>query len=299
LYLICLIGCVGFYIAYREWMAGLFLVAMLLLPWFCLLVSLPAMLMLQLEAFPDLSIRKGEQTPLYLKMRSPFPAPSLAWKFRISSAYGGKVKTMKRENMFQAAHCGCYTVSIRRGRKYDYLGLFCLPFGKKIEQKIYVFPRKEQVQNVPDLQHSFKPIWKPKPEAFSENYDLRLYRSGDSLRQIHWKLSSKTGKYILREPIVAQRGLMVLSMVLNGTPDELDRKLGRTLYLSDMLLSKELTHELHCLSAEGVRIFKISSKEELLRAIQQLLCMQLSDKNDMPTVHAAWHYHIGGEILEA
>ncbi len=295
LYLVSLIGCVGFYIAYREWMAWLFLLTVLLLPWFCLLVSLPAMLTVRLSAFEDVALTVGQQMELKLKLRSPLPAPPLGWKYCIMSSYDRRKQNLKHENVFHAEHCGCYHVRIRSGWKYDYLGLFRLPFGRKLEQKIYVLPRRIRVENFPSLKRYLAAAWRPMPQTFSENHDLRAYRPGDSIRQIHWKLSSKTGKFILREPIVAQRGVMVLSLILGGDAEELDRKLGRLLYLSELLLAQDLPHEIHCLCDNGVEIFGISDERELRKTIMHLLTLPLTQKADMPPVKAAWHYHVGGE----
>ncbi len=294
-----LIGCFGFYVGYREWMAGLFLLAMLLLPWFCLLVSLPAMLTVRLSVFADSMLIVGQQTTLHLKLHSPLPAPPLGWKFQIVSSRDGKKQKKIRDNVFYAEHCGCYRVRVRSGWKYDYLGLFRIPFGRKLEQKVYVLPQKVAVENLPSLKRYMAATWKPKPETFSENYDLRLYRPGDSLRQIHWKLSSKTGKLILREPIVAQRGVLALSVILSGSAEEIDRKLGRILYLSELFLSKELKHEVHCLCGEGVKVFFITNEWELNQMLLHLLELPMSKRTDMPTIKAAWHHHVGGETDEA
>lgn len=35
------------------------------------------------------------------------------------------------------------------------------------------------------------------------NYDVREYREGDSLKQVHWKLSAKLNRLLIREPLAA------------------------------------------------------------------------------------------------
>ena len=52
LYLAVMLGLIVFYIAYQKWMAWLLLLAVLWLPAFSLLVSLPAMLTVRLSAGP-------------------------------------------------------------------------------------------------------------------------------------------------------------------------------------------------------------------------------------------------------
>ncbi len=295
LYLVSLIGCIVFYIAYREWMAWLFLLTVLLLPWFSLLISLPAMCLLRITAFPDKIAHKDEWVPLYLKMRAVLPAPPLSWKFKLTSNYEPKRTIAIVSDEFYAKHCGCYQLEVKRGRKYDYLGLFRFPFGKKIRQKIYVFPKPIVVDDIPALDRYLFGAWKPKPDGFSENHELRLYRPGDSLRHIHWKLSAKTGKFIFREPMVPIRGVLALTMNLSGSAKQIDTKLGKLLYLSRYLLEKELPHELHCRWLNEKHVFHISNEQELINVLYKLLIATPCTDDDLPDVQASWMYHIGGE----
>ena len=87
-------------------------------------------------------------------------------------------------------------------------------------------------------------------------------------------------------------------MILSGTPDEIDRKLGRFLYLSELFLSRELPFEFHCLSGGGLRVFSIANEREQNDAIGRVLELSLSAEAEMPPIQAAWHYHIGGEAYE-
>ncbi len=298
LYLVSLIGCFGFYIAYREWMAGLFLLAMLLLPWFCLLISLPAMLSVRLVASPDQMLKIGEQMSLFLKMRSVLPAPALTWRFQVTSSFSREKKIYKRENVFQAEHCGCYRVRVSRGRKYDYLGLFRLPFGRKLCQKIYVLPQKIPIGSLEKLQRALDVTWVPKPQTFSENHELRLYRPGDSLRQIHWKLSSKTGKFIIREPMAPQCKNLSIGMVLSGTADALDCKVGRLLFLTDYFLSQKLVFDLHCLCGDGLHSFRIETERDAHNAVCGLLESPPAEYSGRLPTDCTCNYCIGGETDE-
>ena len=84
-------------------------------------------------------------------------------------------------------------------------------------------------------------------------------------------------------------------IVWDGTPDELDDKLGRLLYVSQTLLKQELAHELHCLTGDGVKICAIADETTLNAAMAELLCARPASEGDAPSVQASWQYHIGGE----
>ena len=140
--------------------------------------------------------------------------------------------------------------------------------------------------------------WRPKfGGGYAENHELRLYRPGDNLNQVHWKLTAKTGKWMLREPMEPQRGLVLLTMELRGTPEELDRKLGRLLWLGNHLLEKNISFRLRVLTGQGLEDREIASAQQLLEQLDALLCSPAAAEGSLPdpAAPASWHYHIGGE----
>lgn len=300
LYLISLIGCIGFYVAYGQWLSWLLLMALVFLPLFSLLLSLPAMLLLKVRFSFPCSVSLGEQISLKPQMKDPLPFPLFSWQYRITNHYTGEMRKQKDDAPLLAKHCGCIRLELRKARKYDYLGLFRWRLCPRITQEILVLPRPVPVENLPSLKRYLAARWKPKAGGgFAENYELRVYRSGDNLRQIHWKMAAKTGKLITREPTIPIRGRMALTMCLSGSPDEIDEKLGKLLYVSQYLLKQELSHELHCLTGDGMKVYTVSDQQTLDAAIAELLRADVAVTQEMPTVHASWLYHIGGECNEA
>jgi uncharacterized protein (DUF58 family) len=155
-----------------------------------------------------------------------------------------------------------------------------------------------------DLTSLDQPIpkaWRPKPGGgYAENHELRLYRPGDNIQQIHWKLSSKTGKLILREPMEPIQGLFLLRLDLNGSPEVLDRKLGRLLWLGNQLLERELPFRIQALTGKGILNLPVSREAQLLRALDRLLlsCPAVEGSLlDRPEL-ADWQYFIGGDANE-
>ncbi len=295
LYLVALIGCTGFYIAYGRWLSWLLLMALVFLPLFSLLLSLPAMLLLKVRFSIPGAVQIGEQISLKPELNCPLPRPLVSWQYRISAPYSGETRKQKDATPLIARHCGCIKLELRKPRKYDYLGLFRWRLCRRFTQEILVWPKPVPVENLPSLKRYLAARWKPKPGGgFAENYELRVYRPGDNLRQIHWKLAAKTGKLITREPSVPVRGKMVLTMRLSGQPDEIDAKLGKLLYISQYLLKMELSHELHCLTGDGMKVYAISDTQTMEAAMAELLCAGVTVEREMPKIRASWLYHIGG-----
>ena len=165
-----------------------------------------------------------------------------------------------------------------------------------------VLPEPVKPDILPDLSQYFSQTWHPKHGGgFSENHELRQFRPGDSLNQIHWKMSAKIGALMLREPIEPEQGRMLLSMELNGLPEEIDRKLGRFLWLSKWLIKHQVPYDFCVLTGNGIENWTIHEEDDLDQCLLQLFCMPCAPTGTLfeGKQMTAWQYHIGGEPGEA
>lgn len=300
-YLAALIGCVVLFWAYRQWLSWLLLMIVICLPWFSFLVSLPAMLMTSITVrCPDM-IPIGESAEAVFVGSCALPIPPVKGKILVQRTLTGEQWLIPSAGNLPTEHCGELLLSPKRVWICDYLGLLRLPVRKKQAATTLVRPVPVADTEPPDLSRYLIDAWKPKPGGgFAENHELRLYRPGDNLRQLHWKLSAKTGKLILREPMEALRGLALLTMELTGSPEELDVKLGRLQWLSRYLLSKEVSHQVHCLTGQGMETFLVKAETDVWDMIDTLLRAPGAPKGMHPNyIHASWSYHIGGDRHEA
>lgn len=295
-YTVALLGCVVFYWAYREWLSWFLLMLLLLLPWFSLLVSLPAMLTCRAEVTCAQAVERGAETALIWQGRSPFPLPSLTGKLTVQNRLCGITKRLRSGEDLPTEHCGLLQIDLRRPRCHDYLGLFSLPIRRRSQATVLVRPVPLAPAEVPDMSRYQVNMWRPKPGGgFSENHELRLYRPGDSLKQVHWKLSAKTGKLIFRESMEPVRSHLLLTLNLRGTPDSIDNKLGRLLWMSCYLLDCELHHQIQCFTGTGIACYDITCPEDLHRSVDALLRAVPALEGEPSFSPATWRYHIGGE----
>ena len=296
-YLTALVGCLVFYIAYGEWFSYLLLWAVMGLPWLSLAVSLPAILRFRVSIAGTDRVRQGVAGEAWLQGTCSLPMPPFRGRIRMERCITGETWRHRESQDLPTDHCGGIRAWVERPRVCDYLGLFSFPAHGPGQKTILVRPIPRPVPEPPDLQRYLAGVWKPKfGGGYAENHELRLYRPGDSLNQVHWKLSAKTGKLILREPMEPQRGLLLLTMTLRGTPEEIDRKFGRLLWMGSCLLEQGLSFELRTLTADGVQFWGITSEQELARAVDRLLCCRGAEGSIRDLLFAAsWQYHIGGE----
>ena len=287
-----------FYLAYGEWFSFLVLVLLLGLPWLSLVVSLPAMITFRGELGGAALLTQGQEGELWLLGSSRYPIPPFLGRIRLVRAYDGQSRIYDPALGLETEHCGGFAVTVEKLRVCDYLGLFAVPVKGPGSRFLRVRPLGVPVSDPPDLSRIQPRAWIPKPGGgFGENHDLRLYRPGDSRNQIHWKLSAKTGKLIIREPLLPRQERLLLTLTLRGSDQELDRKLGRLLWLGRFLLDQSLAFEIQALTGEGVRSWTVTGETSLDQALDALLASPGAKEGSIADYDftASWQYHIGGE----
>lgn len=105
---------------------------------------------------------------------------------------------------FRLTNCGQTQICCEEMKLQDVLQLFCIHTSFKQAVTGIVYPKKVNLQ----VEMSHVVVGAPKDEGLMQNrkgndpteiFDIREYVPGDNIRSIHWKLSSKTDKLILRE----------------------------------------------------------------------------------------------------
>lgn len=293
-----LLGCLVFYFAYQQWVSWLLLVLIGLLPWFSLLLSLPGMLTLRLSPVLPPVIPMGQYGEVVLWGRSKYPLPPFRAKLLLYRRLQGELRRCREGEYLAAEHCGSLEVTVEKAWVYDYLGLFRLRLRRVDSCWALVRPEPVALTVPPELDRYLARAWRPKAGGgFAENHELRLYRPGDPLNQIHWKLTAKTGKLTIREPMEPERGRLLLTLNLKGSPQELDRMLGRLLWLGQNMLDRGLRYEIRALTGEGPETLVVTGEEDLVKALDHLLRSEPAGEGDIreTAVPAAWQYHVGGQ----
>lgn len=246
-----LVGTLHFF--YEQYVSKYILCSVLSLPIISLLLSLPAMLLIEAKLIGEREMRQGSYGPLILSIQVKGYLPLSALSFTLSEEnlfthtsnpkekhciYG-----INREQVTLAVnteHCGVLRYSFGRGWAWDYLGLFAIPVKLGEDAYITVLPKAQIPKPLPDLVEDSALMLRPKAGGgYSEEHELRPYRPGDPLNTIHWKLSSKWDSPIVREPQVLQR--KKITLLLNPKQGEaLESQLGQLVYLADSLLEQKL-----------------------------------------------------------
>lgn len=309
LYGLFLLAAVVFHSFYTGWFSFFLLLFSVLLPVFSLLVSLPAML--RAGYVPQLPLRcfcgQDAQFTLQPSSASRLPVSCCRLHLLVCDAVGGTQQaewltlagTLRFSLRVDTRHAGQQTFRVDRARVYDALGLIGLPLQLPDACSIAVEPEPLEPAALPNLSQFQYRSYHPKPGGgFSEIHDLREYRPGDSLHEIHWKLSAKTDKLIVREAEEPDRGLIILSFDFSGSRTQLDSTLRQLLWLSGWLTDREVVHQIDWLDPDTLKpqTKQIRTPQDLQELLQALLQTHLT--GDTPTIaqrlypNADWRYHI-------
>ena len=309
LYGLYLLAVLVFHSFYTGWFSFFLLIFSVILPAFSLLLSLPAMLRARFDAQLPARCACTQEAEYRLRpvTQTRLPLPCCRLRLTVSDVVGGSEQTqwiplggtLTFSMRVDTRHAGVCRFTVDRARVCDALGLVSIPVRLPPVCAIAVEPEPQAPLDRPNLSQFQYRSYHPKPGGgFSEIHDLREYRPGDSLRDIHWKLSAKTDKLIVREAQEPDRRYVLLTLDLGAEREHADRTLGVLLWVSRWLLEHETAHFVCWLSPEALDpvTMPVSDTAELEALIEKLLDTPL--RGGMPSIAgrsfaaADWRYHI-------
>jgi uncharacterized protein (DUF58 family) len=162
--------------------------------------------------------RVGEQIPvtIQLEKKNSLPMGTVHFILLFETRLYGQKKNVeftlqpveKKEMIFEynwyASDCGAVRIYMKDAQCRDFFGLFSWKIPAKLMEEILVYPAdlhiETELQRRPETKN-FGDLYAPNRigQDVSEVAGLRDYMAGDSLKSIHWKLSGKLNRMIVRE----------------------------------------------------------------------------------------------------
>lgn len=178
----------------------------------------------------------------------------------------------------QSGYCGCIECRATGVWCYDLFGILPVQIPCKAKKRIVVMPDTFPVEPETILTRSDQndcPEYAPdkKGSDRSETLQIRDYVPGDPLQQIHWKLSSKLDKRMVRDPAQpVDRELMVFLEQLDGmrTPAQADALLEAVVSVCQALTEMG---QPFCLAwnEDIILSYDVMNKEQLPEAVSAVL----------------------------
>ena len=302
-YVLLLLCTSVFFICYNGYLSLYVFALSLLFPVLAFFFSLPGMLGARVtlgyedrDAGAVRGARKGEAVPLRIRVWN--ATPCISGRIRARLTVENTLTGQREEEHFtftasshpqvlkhQLSSPTCGQVVCRLDKLWvsDYLGIFSLPLGRRRRQEAAVFfwpsvagvDLAVQEGNIPDAQGERYSQRKPGDDP-TELFALREYREGDRLSRIHWKLSQKMGKPLVKELGLPIADHLFFLLDLNGTGVEADTLLDAFATLSHFLAERETAHRVGYWDTRGnrLRCLEISQPEDLLPVWREILSSQ-------------------------
>lgn len=188
--------------------------------------------------------------------------------------------TRRLKLRFSSRCCGAVRLEGKRARVYDAFALLPLAVKTEAACRLCVQPETFAVGILPPESAETREdsdAYAPDRTGWdlSEPYQLREYAAGDSPRQIHWKLSCKLEKLLVREPsLPLRRSVLVFwERGAEETPAEADAGAEITASVCRALLEAGVLPTLGWNEPETARcvLRELTAVEELAAALPRML----------------------------
>ena len=176
------------------------------------------------------------------------------------------------------AHCGCLRMTLTQAEARDWFGLGRFPCRVGAARAATVFPAPRAVDT--DLSEAGE-TRQPEPMAARRGEEpddsrIRDYAPGDPVRRIHWKLSAKVDRLLVRESADEEEGGLLLMLETNpgdSAPDDMDAAAGGLLSLSGTLAARGVSHSVCWCDhgAEAMNWLNVEAEEDSNRVQEAVL----------------------------
>ena len=238
-----------FYLLYPPWFSWYLFVLVLLMVPIDLIISLPGMLKKGIVMSIPAVLEKGDDAVLKLITTSnkTYPIRCIIAKLRVtgdSFSTSCRIKCSpengsQREVTIDTSHSGITVFYLKKIKTVSLLGLFSLPLNIKGSGSVLILPPPVKPKDTMALQHGTS--LRPKPGGgFSEEHDMRIYRQGDPIRSIHWKVSAKYDSLVIREPLEPPPHSRLVHAQRWNNEIERDIILGRLRWVTEYLLKWQM-----------------------------------------------------------
>lgn len=211
-----LFGCFAYFGSTAAFALALLLI---LIPVLTVPASLYVRKHLSIAVEAGISQRKGDEETIHIKLDNPTVFPIL--RVRCDVTVQNQLNRAKETQSFVTCvlpkkvqdiylrsgsdYCGRLRISVTQVVLYDCFGIFGVRC--KCEAKTHSTVQAETFEPVvilmpnPGAMDDSETYSQDRPGAdLSETFQIREYVEGDNLRQIHWKLTNKYDKLIVRDP---------------------------------------------------------------------------------------------------
>lgn len=180
------------------------------------------------------------------------------------------------KRLLESDYAGRLEVEIDRFTVYGMFHLFYLTGCERKDASTMAVPvpnapdTEELSQIVSDFPMDFES--RKRGTDYNPDYELREYIPGDELKSIHWKLTAKQNRLMVRERLAAGREKMNVLLPLGDDKKENDGLMDALCRVCLQLLEKEYPVQLFCPGkGEELQTWYVAEQGEFERAVTEIL----------------------------
>lgn len=270
------------------WVSWYCLIILLLVPLFAFIVSRIAAITFTIEIPANTNIG----SPAYMNLNTIGKASFFTFsrlQFLVTDHMSGTTKRLTvtvhdkgiTKIPIDTKHCGAYTYELKRAAVYDPLGFFRRKVKINSTKEILVKPVPVIPDIMPDMFGFKAKNLRKTNKPNTEIYDIREYQKGDPIKSIHWKMSAKKDKYLIKESLEEYGGHSRVLLKLTPDRDQLDTHLGQILFTSRFFIEREVSHKIRIIPPDRSEIaFLVENTTDLEFAIAKILRIRIPDEEE-------------------
>ena len=260
--------------------------------------------------FPE-SIEKGDPIEgiLSVSKKSFLPTSGIDLKIKCENIFTGEISELatalplsRTESnytfTFSSKHCGKLVVTVDEMRLSDIFGLSNKLYGPVDMYSLFVYfgvfsPKISEslafgIAGETDRYSDSKPGY-----DFSEQFGIREYSPGDQIKSIHWKLTEKLDKYIVKEPGLPMQNstLLLFETGYEGNnkplPKVRDAMAEAFVSISQALSDEELPHTVgwYNYKTDFFESYQMQSEEDGIGVLPKILSLGMKSDEESCVDH--------------
>lgn len=232
----------------------------------------------------------------WVRYENSFSGEKGKMKVRLSVDVG---KTRGRRIPVVIRHCGNVSITVEKVKIYDYLNLFATTVGKNFDtQDVLVMPPLKEIflgrdrwYNETNEDSDRFSLYKMGDDP-SEIFDIRDFKDGDRIQRIHWKLSSKTGHYMVKEgSLPLAKAIYIFIDLCAGSSDDADLLVQGIYSVSMQLIEQGVPQNYiwyDCVN-DLIQELLIENEEELFWMFEELFkCRTTRNPDELVCAYMEW-----------
>jgi len=285
IYAVTAIAAFIFFLYYKMWVAWYWLMLLPLIPLIAFIACAIATTQLTFSTELPSDTHIGE--PVYLKLKTYGLAAYFSFfkvEFTVTDHMSGKtwkIVVPVNDNgvtkiPIDTDHCGAFSFNITKFSVYDLTRFFHLNLKAESKNKILIKPTPIMPELMPNMYGFKAKNLRKSKQPNSEIYDIRDYKTGDSIKTIHWKISAKKDQLVVKDSLEEFGGHSRIVLKLGEDRNKLDLHLGQILFTSLFFLEREIPHKIRIIPPNKSEIaFDIENASDLDTALIRILHMRI------------------------